>query len=100
LSAGVNVLNTTAVPSGEVHIITHIGLYYSGTVPGSIEAYGMGTLSAATLFQKKSPTSTVWYNEAIWIPLAHNDYMRMGIYDATAGDTARFRIAGYKMGAP
>lgn len=98
LSAGSNNIDSTAVPAGEVHVITNISVSYTGTVSGvSLRATlfesGVG---GYVVFQEDSISSTYWYDrQGNWV-LPAGDYVRLVVSGATLNDDAYLRITGYK----
>lgn len=100
LSSGNSNLDTTAVPSDEVYVVTAISAKYVGTSPTLINAYTSGTPGTPTLLFKTSPTSGTWYHEKVFVVLAEGDKIRCRVEGATAGDDLFFRYVGYKFAAP
>lgn len=95
LSAGANTLTLGPVPSGELWVLTSIGIQYGGTVAG-VTMYV--TLSDGTnLWSENSITSGKYYNFPGPGPviLEPGESISLHIYGATATDDARFHISGW-----
>lgn len=98
LAAGFNLLKTTAVPSGEVHVIKNISARYAGTVTtvffivyhhsqfGDLSLYGTTTVVANTIYDRQTD-----------IVMIEDDYIQLGVFNATLNDDAELNITGYKV---
>lgn len=97
LSAGFNNLDTTAVASGFIEVVTQIGFSYVGTVPTSMNVRPLGTPGTPVVLAEYSIVSNAWYYTNCFLVLAAGDQLRCRIAGATGGDLAYFRYLGYKM---
>jgi len=100
LAAGSNVLNGSAVPTGEVWKITSACIRYVGTTPSGLYIMAVGLAGGMVIHYDTSPSAGVWYFWGGELYLQAGDYMRGGVWGATAGDDLYFRYAGLKMAAP
>lgn len=96
LAAGANTLSSTAVPAGEVHVITNIAAAYSGTVTNvilTVRINDSGTIYE--LYGQKPPVTGVYYDrQGFWVlkPGAKIDLLING---ATLNDDGFLYIAGF-----
>jgi hypothetical protein len=97
LAAGTNNLSDTAVPAGEIHVITNILIRYVGTPPTQIAARIVSGAVIVDLFVVRSPVSAVSYDRQGWWVLGPGDVLRLSITGATATDDALIDIAGFRM---
>ncbi len=97
LLGGNPAVDSTAVPVGEIHVITHIAIRYDGTIPTEIFAQLVQAGTAITLFQQIAPVSGLYYDRQGHYFLAPGDFLRMLIIGATAGNDAFMRIAGHRV---
>jgi len=97
LSVGTNLLDSTAVPEGEVWVVNLVAIMYVGTSPTNIQVavdtYGVGI---ACLFQLL-PTSARWYMISGNFVIDEGQKITGRVDGATAGDDLYFRYIGYKM---
>jgi len=100
LAAGTNVLDGTAVPTGEIWQILCAGFLYLGTVPTGILLMVQGLAGGMSLLHQLLPGSGYWYSLTINVYLQVGDYMQATVYGATLNDDMYFRYAGLKRYAP
>ena len=97
LVAGTNILYGTAVPVGEVWVVTTVAGRYDGAVATAlytgctVGGVAVNTVSAVP------PTSAVWYPAIGQFVLKEGDKAHCFILDAAAGDDGYLRYCGYKM---
>ena len=97
LDAGVNVLNGTAVPAGEIWVVTAVSMKYIGAGGTDMHAYTIGTPGTAFLQSIYTIVSDQWYNARVHVILAQGDYIRGTIGGAILGDDFHVWYSGYKM---
>lgn len=100
LDAGANNLDGTAVPSGEMHVITHAYIQYVGTVPDRVQIQAVGLADTMIFFNQEDPVSLMPYPVQLGVVLQGGDKMRGTVEGATAGNNLYFRYCGYKFAAP
>lgn len=100
LDAGTNSLIGTAVPAGEVHVVTQVAVLYTGTVPTKVLIAPVGTPGTPVYLEQWSPASGQWYYSSINVLLQEGDYIGCTVTGATAGDDLFFRYSGYKFAPP
>lgn len=100
LSAGVNTLDGTAVPTGKVWRITQLAIRYDGTVPTYVYIQAYGLAGYMFLLRQDAPASTRWYYATVDVWMEAGDYIQGGVAGATAGDDLYVRYAGLQMDAP
>jgi hypothetical protein len=100
LSAGVNNLDSSAVPTGKIWIITSIVMIYTGTVATVIlRAQLIRSSTIIRLFGVNTPTSGLPYDrQGHWVLMA-GDVLRMSITNATLNDDAEFSFTGWQQTA-
>lgn len=98
LSAGSNTLASTAVPSGELHVITNLAVMYSGTVSGVTMTIQMNhDGSGYQIFYQNSITSGQYYDKQGWWVLDASDNIQLIINSATLNDDAYLRLIGFRI---
>lgn len=96
LSAGANILDTSAVAASKIWVITNIAVAYSGTIGGVklyIEIYS-GT-TPYPLFSEVHVVNDEYLDRQGWWVLAAGDKIRLEILGATAGDDAYLIATGF-----
>lgn len=98
LSAGSGTLADSAVPAGEIWVITTISFTYIGTVTGvrlrpDIVAGGVG----CPLLEQEIAMSGKFYGFQGWWVLEEDDYLQLSISNATAGDDVYYFAIGFKV---
>ena len=96
LAAGANDLDSTAVPAGEIWVITHVAMSYVGTAPTHIEAKTVGA-SAIMLFRQLAPVTTVVYDRQGWWIMEEGDLLRCTVAGATLNDDLYLWATGFKV---
>jgi hypothetical protein len=97
LSAGTNILETSAVPANWIWVVTQVNLYYYGTSPSYMECMIIHSSTVYWLFRQARPVIGRFYDRQGWWILAYNDILRMIISGAVAGDTAILSATGFKV---
>lgn len=97
LDAGDNNLGGAAVPAGEIWVVTSASCLYVGTAPDKMRIYAVGLASALPLLEETSVVSDVFCSWSGTAVLQEDDYVRLWVKGATAGDDAYLYYAGYKM---
>lgn len=97
LVAGTNLLYGTAVPAGEIWIVTTVVGRYDGAVATVLYAGCTVDGVAVSAVSAVPPTSEVWYPGVGQFILREGDKVYCFIYDAAAGDDGFLRYSGYKM---
>lgn len=86
LAAGANTFDTTTVPSGKVCVVTHISMFYTGTVPTRITAVHRNLVNNRIIYAQNAPVSGLPYDrQGYWI-LAETDFIRFQVTGATLND--------------
>lgn len=97
LPGGTNNINGTAVPAGEIWVITHANVRYIGTNPTLLRIKVVGLATLIDIAEDKSPVSDKYLFWDGKIYLQEGDYVRFTAYGATATDDLYGHYAGYKM---
>jgi len=97
LAAGTNTLSDTAVPAGEIHVITNILIRYVGTAPTQISARITSGGTTVDLYVLRPPVTAISYDRQGWWVLGPDDVLKLVVLGATAGDDATIDIAGFRM---
>jgi hypothetical protein len=96
LAAGANNLNGAAVGAGELLIVRHLALMYSGTPPTYMGVYPVGSPGTPYILFEHTVVSTRWYIEPVFAVLEEGDYLTAFVGGATLNDNLYFRYLGYK----
>lgn len=97
LAAGTNQVNDSAVPAGEIWVVTSLSMAYVGTVPTSIRLSIVAATVAYRLFQQNAPVSDMAYDrQGYWI-MQEGDNLRCTVLGATAGDDLFFWVNGFRL---
>lgn len=94
--AGDNTLQTTAVPAGEVHIVTTIHTVNVDTDVAYILISRVGNSTTYNMKRQASPGIGISVDMLGTIVLAPGDYIKASFGSCTAGDTIRLMTTGYK----
>jgi hypothetical protein len=98
LAAGSNVIDSGAVPAGEIWILTNISLRYTGTVSSvTLTATIYRGAAHYRLFTQDSLVNSKFYGFAGQWVLKEGDVLRFEIASATAGDDAYLNAVGYRV---
>lgn len=97
LASGVNYLNGTPVPAGEVWVVQNVSMEYDGTAPTRVGITVVGLADHLTVLDVSDPAAYRWHPWNGVVVLQEGDYMQGFVSGATAGDDLYFRYAGYKM---
>ena len=97
LAAGNVVVDDTAVPAGEVWVITRIGKRYDGTSPTNFNSAVISGAISATVSEQFAPVSAQWYFDTLNLVLFPGDILRVGIVGATLNDDLYASAAGYRI---
>lgn len=97
LSAGANNVDDSAVPAGEIWIITNMTSNYSGTIPNSVRPrVVLGGVSAVVDSIVSPSSGTIYVSQGWWV-LEEDDFLRMQIVQATAGDAFYATACGFRI---
>lgn len=97
LDAGTNTLSGTAVPAGEVWVVTLVALRYDGTAPSLMWIRPSGLPGNPPIHVVSSVASLQWYPQPTWVVLEAGDKLEGVVLEATATDAFYARYCGYKM---
>lgn len=100
LAAGNNTLTGTAVPTGEIHVITLVQFVYVGTGPTRVYIDVNGLATNIVIFNQESPASGQRYPYNCKVYAQAGDQLRANVQGATLNDDLFFAYAGYKFTAP
>ena len=98
LSAGFNLLNDSAVPAGEIWVLTNISVLYIGTV-ANVQCTVLLNINGSyyQIWDFVPPASNrVGDRQGFWI-LHPGDYLAIEILNATAGDDLGLRGIGFRV---
>lgn len=98
LSSGSNNINGTAVPAGEIHVITNVSCAYLGTVSG-VRLLPAVYVNSEVVYidEHNSITSGQNYQTQGYFVLAPGDYIRLQIEGATATDDGYLKFSGFRV---
>lgn len=97
LPGGSSSLLGTAVPTGEVHVITQASILYLGTSPTNIDIRANIGGVDIIITRQPSPVSNVMYDRQGWWVLAAGDYMKAAVDGATLHDNLYLWYSGFKI---
>lgn len=97
VSAGTDFVETTAVPGGEIHVITHAIALVASATCNLLAAYINHDGATQELFGQSNPVSSQVYDrQGFWVLDAGDTFKAYG-FNLTAGDDLVVAVAGYKM---
>ena len=99
LAGGTEINNDTAVPAGEIWVITHLVIAVGSTTITGLQARFIDGVSgaAAILVDVPAPANGVWYDrQGYWI-MQENDYLAVRTATGTAGDDVFLRGIGFRV---
>ena len=97
LSAGANTVDDSAVPAGEIWIITQLSIMYDGTAPDDIQFAIRTVAQQIELFEVKDPVPSIFYDRQGWWILVQGDKLRLSCSGATAGNDLLGRAMGFRV---
>ena len=98
LSAGTNILSTTPVPAGEIHVYTQMTGVYIGTFTNVyIEFTAFLGSVGVNFYQDHIAHSADMFGHPGWWVLMPGDILQLYVYNATAGDDAYFDVSGFRI---
>lgn len=97
LSVGSNSVSGSVVPAGEVWVVSHVLIIYTGTSPTFIRGQALLGAVYVDLFRQPSPVSGQSYSRQLSISMKAGDKVLATVSGATAGDALEAWFAGYKM---
>jgi hypothetical protein len=96
LAAGVNNLDTSAVPAGRIWVVTSIACHYVGTVAGVVILVVIQQgANLLALYNVTAVVSNQYYDRQGQFILAAGDFVRLTVSGATLNDDARLFVNGY-----
>ena len=96
LSAGNNSIDGSAVPAGEIWIITNVVLIYFGTVTRIFARSKIGG-SYFTIFAEETPVTGKRYDRSGWWVFDSGDCINMATEGATVGDDIYLEMIGFRV---
>lgn len=90
-------LDDSAVPAGEIWVITNIAIGYTGTAPTYIQASIVNSSTGYLLYRLTPPVSQVFYDRQGWFVLGPGDNLRVGCVGGTVGDDLFIRASGFRV---
>jgi len=90
-------LDDTAVPAGEMWIITNMAIQYAGTPPTLIAAQIVSGAVVASLYMLRPPIPLQFYDRQGWWVMFPGDFLRCVVYGATVGDDLYMQAWGFRL---
>ncbi len=98
LAAGNNTIDSSAVPAGEIWVITNCAIAYSGTVAGvTMSAQLLDAATGYTLYGVLAVTSGLFVDRQGWWVLIPGNKLRLSITGATLNDDGFLRATGFRV---
>lgn len=97
LSTGLNTLNGTPVPPGEIWCITLLNFQQVGTSPSDVSLQFRNLAGGITYIVILTPPSYKHYSYPMTTYMYEGNYVRAYIQGATAGADAYLKYCGWKM---
>ncbi len=94
--AGNSTKDGTAVPAGEVWVVTSATMRSDSASATEIVCSANIDLTSYFLFTQRSPTAWVWYDAQPYWVLGPGDYMQVGLNGATLNDDYWLQYIGFK----
>lgn len=96
LAAGTNNIDDSAVPAGEIWVITNLRFQYTGTPPTRVNAALVSGGTGYPLFAVLAPASGQDYDrQGFWV-MAEGDVLRVSVTGATLNDDLYLHATGFK----
>lgn len=93
-----SMIYTTAVPAGEVHVVTNYAFYHTDTLAREGEVFtAIDPDWQMCLRPKASITNGVWYTETVETVLKEGDQIRLEMFAMVTGKVVYLTVWGYKM---
>lgn len=96
-AAGFNVLDSAAVPSGEIWIVTGIGAMDSTSSPAYVSLMLHSGLTDYRFKTQLTPAVSEVVSASGWFPLKAGENVRATMGGVTAGDSIRLDVIGFSM---
>jgi len=97
LDADTNYVSDTAVPAGEIRVLTNLVTQYTGTVPTNMRFIVIRDATDYYLFGPKSPVSGQMYDrQGFWV-LEEDDVLSVRVAGATATDALHAYASGFRV---
>jgi len=97
LPAATTNLDTTAVPPGEIHVLTQIGWYYAGTVPTAVWIELRDGSNDYHLFHSETLVSGEFYDHQGYWVLSQGYFIRATVYGPTLNDDFYLSVTGFRV---
>jgi hypothetical protein len=96
LPAGTSTLNGTAVAAGKVWVITHLAMYYTGTIT-NVQIYTWLRIDGVSydVFTIKAPVSALVYDRQGYWVLGASDYVQAYVSGATLHNSFFVEYTGF-----
>ena len=95
--AGADSVQTTPVPAGEYHVITHLEMYALSATCDNLIAYQYAGAVTPPIFGQVNPVSSQIYDRQGWWVLKPGDYIKVYGFTLTAGDDLQVGLSGFRV---
>ncbi len=98
LAAGANTVSDSAVPAGEIWIITNIATWYIGTITGVVLTARINSGGSQYVIFRQSPivSDTIYDRQGYWV-LKPGDNLEIRVTNATLNDDAFGTAIGFRV---
>ena len=97
LGAGYQTLDGTAVPAGEVWVISAVGGFFVSATVTALVLIAMVNGVPVPIKSVLAPTGSFWHCETGQFVLREGDYVQLRLETCTAGDDGYLNYGGSKM---